>query len=128
MSYKDIVDGKQVPNSPFEVAVFNFCLYEKDNLIELFQATKNLLNKEGKILIQTLHPYFMIQNNLEYKSQILFDSFKGLPGNFSKSHEWYARTIEDWVSLILDAKMNILELKEVVNDQKTPISLILKIS
>lgn len=128
ISYENIIDGLQIPEAPFDIAVFNFCLYQNEGLCELLENTKNSLFENGKILIQTLHPYFLFSNGLEYKSQIISDSWKGLPGNFSDGHQWYARTFEDWVSVISKSGMKVIELRETINADKNPVSLILKIS
>ncbi|KKN22222.1 hypothetical protein LCGC14_0917470 [marine sediment metagenome] len=125
--YQDIIDGKSIPEAPFDVAVFNFCLYQKDGLDKLLSSTKNQLNGEGVILIQTLHPFFLFINGLSYKSQIISNSWKGLPGNFIEGHEWYARTFEDWVQTISESGLQITGFKEVLNEKDNPISLILKL-
>ena len=127
ISYEDIMAGKQIPEGPYDVAVFNFCLYQEKGLGKLLRNTKRSLKKNGKIVIQTLHPYFLLNNKLEYKSQTISDSWKGLPGNFSDGHQWYARTFEDWLSVISKAGMRIMNLKETVDSDEKPISLIVKL-
>lgn len=127
-TFEEIIDGKPMPNAPFDAAVFNFCLYLKDGLTELLSNTLKQLAPNGTLVIQTLHPFFLLQYGLPYKSQWLSDSWKGLPGDFTDGHSWYARTMEDWV-----AELNRLEninfsMKEIVNDEKKPISLIIKIN
>ncbi len=127
LTFEEIIDGKPMPNAPFDAAVFNFCLYLKDGLRELLLNTLKQLSPNGTLVIQTLHPFFLLQNGLPYKSQWLSDSWKGLPGDFTDGHSWYARTMEDWV-----AELNRLEninfsMKEIVNDEEKPISLIIKI-
>ena len=89
---------------------------------------KDSLAENGIVVIQTLHPYFLVSNGLEYRSQMISDSWKVLPGNFLDGHQWYARTIEDWSSVISKAGLKIIELREILNHDKNPISLILKIS
>lgn len=128
LTYEEIIDGKPMPNASFDAAVFNFCLYLKDGLTELLSNTLKQLSPNGTLVIQTLHPFFLLQNGLPYKSQWLSDSWKGLPGDFTDGHSWYARTLEDWV-----AELNRLEninfsMKEIANDEEKPISLIIKIN
>lgn len=127
-TFGDIIDGKGIPSAPFDGAVFNFCLYQKDELKELISNTLQQLSKDGILLIQTLHPYFLIQSDLPYKSQWLSDSWKGLPGNFTNGHSWYARTMEDWIYELNQIENSSFSIKEVLNDQEKPISLILKIN
>ena len=84
---------------PFDAAVFNFCLYEEEGLIDLFSALKRFLKVEGKIFIQTIHPMSMNAMGLEYRSQWLEDAWKGLPAGFIDGHPWYFRTLEEWTAV-----------------------------
>nr|WP_299340969.1 class I SAM-dependent methyltransferase [Allomuricauda sp.] len=127
LTFEDIISRKPIPQAPFDAAVFNFCLYLKDDLAPLLENTLSNLVPEGHLVIQTLHPFFLIQNEFDYKSQWLSDSWKGLPGNFKDGHAWYARTFEDWVNTLSSFRKIQFEMKEVKNDDEKPISLILKI-
>ena len=126
LSYEDITEGKKIIEAPFEIAVFNFCIYQNETLIPLLKAVKSSLSKKGEIIIQTLHPFFLIQNQLPYKSQWIHDSWKGLSGNFSHGHQWYARTFEDWNSDFQKAGLVLNEIIEVNNEDAIPISVIFK--
>ncbi|MEM9076919.1 MAG: methyltransferase domain-containing protein [Bacteroidota bacterium] len=127
LTFEDIISGKPIPNGTFDLGVFNFCFYLKDGLPELIENTLQAINSNGYILIQTLHPYFLIQNELEYQGQWISDSWKGLPGNFIEGHSWYARTFEDWISLLASFEELSFTIKEVKNDEAQPISLIIQI-
>lgn len=127
MGYKDIAAGKTIPEAPFNIAVFNFCLYEKEGLPQLLEYTKKSLCDDGSIVIQTLHPYFLIKNGLGYRSQTINDSWKGLPGNFTEGHSWYARTFENWMSVFSMGNLQMVSLQEVMNNENEPISLILQV-
>ncbi|WP_343485863.1 methyltransferase domain-containing protein [Allomuricauda sp. d1] len=124
MTFEELIAGKIIEKGPFDLAVYNFCLYKKEGLKELMRQTLKNLSDDGKILIQTLHPYFLIANELPYKSQWLDDAWKGLPGNFVSGHSWYARTIEDWANNLGQIDNVTLRLQEVVNDELKPISII----
>nr|WP_299383730.1 methyltransferase domain-containing protein [Allomuricauda sp.] len=126
-TFEDIITGKVIPGGPFDCAVFNFCLYLEKGLPELLQNTLSQLNPEATLVIQTLHPYFLLQNNQPYQSQWLADSWKGLPGNFEDGHAWYARTFEDWSQVLVGLKNTEHSFHEVTNDAKEPVSLIIKI-
>ncbi|MCM8569082.1 class I SAM-dependent methyltransferase [Gramella jeungdoensis] len=123
LSYEEIESGKNIPNSPFDSVVLNFCLYEK-NISGLLLELQNALVKDGKIFIQSIHPYFLIQNDLTYKSKWIEDSWKGLKGNFRNSHSWYARTIEDWHADFKSSDLILENLYEPLNDQNLPASII----
>ena len=128
MSYEDIILGNPIPEAPYDAAVFNFCLYQKEGLGQLLKQIKNVLSENGYIAVQTLHPFFLLQNNMAYKSQWIGDSWKGLPGNFTDGHSWYARTFESWISVFKKAGLQLHQLQEVTNDDHKPISVIFILS
>lgn len=127
MTYEDIATGKSIPEGPHDIAVFNFCLYQKEGLFELLSNTLSALSPYGCIFIQTLHPSFLTQQYLPYKSQWIEDSWKGLSRKFGKPHKWYARTFEGWSRELNKLSDSVVEMSEVINDNEHPISLILKI-
>ncbi|MEN1783604.1 MAG: methyltransferase domain-containing protein [Bacteroidota bacterium] len=127
MTFEDLAAGTPIPEAPFDLAVFNFCLYEKDNTARVLQQTLNTLEAQGFLLIQTLHPFTLLTLGENYESQWLSDAWRGLPGNFSNGHAWYARTFQAWSALLQSLKGTVAEWIEVLNDEKRPVSLILKI-
>ncbi len=127
LTYEAIIAGTPIPGHPFDVAVFNFCLYQKEGLISLMANTLQQLTPKGVVVIQTLHPFFLLQLGLPYKSQWLQDSWKGLPGDFTDGHAWYARTMEDWSKDLNRLKNIQWGIKEVLNNEGTPVSLMIKI-
>ncbi len=127
LTFEDIINGVPIPDAPFDAAIFNFCLYLKDDLRLLIENVFSYLVTNGHVLIQTLHPFFLIQNGFQYKSQWLSDSWKGLPGNFKDGHSWYARTFEDWVNTLSSLEDITFKITEVKNDEEKPISLIIQI-
>lgn len=127
ISFEEIIEGKIVPNAPFDVAIFNFCIYFKSELKTLLKQTLKFVAPKGFIVIQTVHPFFLIQNQLPYKSQWLTDSWKGLSNKFKDGHSWYARTFENWFDLLSSLENTELSVKEVLNDLNMPVSIIFKI-
>jgi 2-polyprenyl-3-methyl-5-hydroxy-6-metoxy-1,4-benzoquinol methylase len=128
MSYEDIILGNPIPEAPYDAAVFNFCLYQREGLSLLLKKVKKSLTENGYIAIQTLHPFFLMQNSMEYKSQWITDSWKGLPGNFTDGHSWYARTFESWMSVFKKAGLQLHQLQEVTNNDNEPVSVIFILS
>ncbi|MEM8999783.1 MAG: methyltransferase domain-containing protein [Bacteroidota bacterium] len=125
LRFDQIVAGQRLPNAPFNGAVFNFSIYQKDHLDLLFQEILNALDGRGIVLIQTLHPFYLMENGFGYRSQWLQDSWKGLPGNFEDGHSWYARTMEDWIALISKIPQTSFEVQEIINAEEKPLSLLI---
>lgn len=124
MSYDEISTGVHIPESPFNAVVFNFSIYQKEGLAQLFEHIQKSITEDGFVIIQTLHPSFIKQEKLPYESQWIEDSWKGLPGSFSNGHSWYARTFDDWQSLFADSKLELQDRIEVMNNKNSPVSVI----
>ena len=124
LSYETIMEGTLIPGNPFDLAVFNFSLCLEDGVIPLLKSIKKMLMENGKILVQTLHPFFLMQQGLDYRSQWISDSWKGLPGNFEDGHPWYARTFEDWHQVFADCGLRPKTVKEVSNEHGEPLSVL----
>lgn len=127
LDFETMVQGQLLPNAPFEMAVFNFSLYQKDTIAPLLTQTLKSLTAQGVLLIQTLHPNFLKENGLEYRSQWIPDSWKGLPGNFTGGHSWYARTMEDWLHLISQINHTTFDITEITDSEKRALSIIIQI-
>ncbi|WP_149276469.1 class I SAM-dependent methyltransferase [Pareuzebyella sediminis] len=128
VTYEALMEGQRLNEAPFDAAVFNYSIYQKEGLPLLLQQVRNHLTENGQLIIQTVHPFFLVQQNLGYTSQMIEDAWKGLPGNFSEGHAWYARTLEDWVAVIIEAGMHLRDLVEVKDHEERPVSLILRAS
>ncbi len=122
--YEEIMDGKTIPEHPYDAVVFNFCLYQEKGLSLLLKKIKNHLRPKGLVIIQTLHPGFILQNSHGYYSQWFTDSWKGLPGKFTDGHSWYARTFEDWAAVFKASNLKIVNLKEITSLDKQPLSIL----
>ncbi len=124
LTYEEITSGATIPKSPYDVIVCNFSLYQKEEVQDLLNSFKRILLPEGKIIIQTLHPNFLNNQMLAHKSQWIEDSWKGLPGNFKNPHQWYARTLEDWIEVFTNCNLSFEDITEVTNDQDELLSII----
>ncbi len=124
LTYEEIIAGVSIPEAPFDAVVFNFCLYQKDEVPQLLIALQRVLTNPGLIFIQTLHPSFLLMNELPYKDQWIEDSWKGLTGKFVQPHPWFARTLESWTEVFRVSGFELIKVKEVVNDNHIPVSII----
>ncbi len=108
-SYKDLVGGKLAFNNLFGTAVINFALIDKEETEELIHYLPSILQQNGLLFIQTLHPAFVGE---EYKTGWKEGSWNGMKQNFTLPYKWYFRTIEDWVRLFSHAGFYVESLKE----------------
>lgn len=103
-TYQEIAQV-DLPKAYFDVAVCNFSLLGKESTEILVKFLPTLLTKNGKVIIQTLHPQMIGQES----SGWIEGSWKGMKREFSMPYDWYFRTLEDWLQLFKDAKLEVVD-------------------
>jgi len=107
--YKDLVAGMLPGKNSYSAAVINFALIDKEETEELINYLPSLLQQNGLLFIQTLHPLSISD---EYKTGWKEGSWNGMKQNFTLPYKWYFRTIGDWVRLFSSAGFLVEGLKE----------------
>lgn len=108
----------------FDLVVCNFSLLGKDSVEQVFQHGHRLLNQNGSLLVQSVHPVGSCGAGA-YESAWRQGSWAGFSGEFSDPAPWYFRTIEDWQTLFLTNGFDQPQVDE-PSDRKTgqPVSII----
>ena len=109
--YDKIIKGVRFKAAPFDLISINFALFENRKTAQLIKKLPDYLAPNGKIIIQTLHP-FSIATEVEYKSAWRKDSWGGLKRKFTQPYKWYFRTLADWVKLFTKAGLVLEAVKE----------------
>lgn len=123
-SYEQITAGQHQLPAPFNLAVINFALLDKEASEALIHYLPRLLTVRGHLVIQTLHSY-AITSVEEYRSDWKAGSWNGMQRNFVLPYQWYFRTLEDWIRLFNEAGFSIEEISEPVHpDTGKPLSFI----
>lgn len=117
VSYQDIIDKKETTRSPFDGIVCNYCLYQNAEVEILIRTLHDYLLPTGKLFIQTIHPYFLIESGRQYKSQWIENAWDGLDGLFTHPHAWFARTLETWVEVFKRARYDVHDLIEPCDEE-----------
>jgi len=112
LSYKDISRGKI--EETFDVIVCNFSLLGNDSVNDLFKKIPFMLNKSGRLIIQTIHPLSLSANNADEDGWIK-GSWQGFSHHFTDPAPWYFRTLEGWKKLFNVNQLKITEMLEPVN-------------
>lgn len=97
-------------DSKFDGIVCNFSLIGKESTEIVIKTSANLLQKHGKLIIQTLHPAVAYIDS--YTEGWRSGSWSGFSEDFLKPAPWYFRTIEGWFKLLNKhgfEKINIIE-------------------
>ena len=113
-SYRDIIEGKYVPLAPFDVAVFNFSLFEDELVQQLLKKVRSLITTQGKLIIQTLHPPAAC-GDIPYKDGWREGNWNGFSHDFTDPAPWYFRTLESWVALLNNAGYVITTMREPIH-------------
>lgn len=127
LTYDQIIGDNYRLLAKHDLIVINYALYQKDNLIPLLQKLNFLLDDDGVILIQTVHPFFLLKNLGSYKSSWIENAWEGLEGNFKAPHSWYCRTFQDWFTVFKEAGFMTF-IQEVSSKNGEPISVIFNLS
>ena len=125
LRFEAIAAGRLIPrllDIPYEAAVFNFCLYGKEETEALLRQTAQQLGGRRLIFIQTLHPHTLKRMGLPVQSQWIDDCWSGLSGGFTNGHPYYFRTLEDWRMVFDLVGLNLLDVQTPGPEQ--PLSLL----
>jgi 2-polyprenyl-3-methyl-5-hydroxy-6-metoxy-1,4-benzoquinol methylase len=114
VTYAEITSGKLAEN--FDVVVANFSLFGDESVTDLFRSIPSLLNPQGSLIIQTLHP--MISNgDFPYTDGWRSSSWDGFSDDFTDPAPWYFRTLATWIKLYRTNGFNLIDIIEPLHPQ-----------
>jgi 2-polyprenyl-3-methyl-5-hydroxy-6-metoxy-1,4-benzoquinol methylase len=113
-SYSDIAMGKL--GEKFDLAVANFSLFGDRSVTELFRAFPAILNPQGIVIVQTLHP-IVACGDLPYLDGWRASSWAGFSDDFTDPAPWYFRTLATWIELFTTSGFTIVEIREPIHPQ-----------
>ncbi|WNO10802.1 class I SAM-dependent methyltransferase [Teredinibacter sp. KSP-S5-2] len=111
----DQISSSAIPGR-YDLAVCNFSLLGKDSVEYLFKTLPELLQPQGRFIVQTLHPHASY-GQARYEDGWRSGSWDGFSQEFVDPAPWYFRTLESWVNLFLNNGFTLGELKETINPQ-----------
>jgi 2-polyprenyl-3-methyl-5-hydroxy-6-metoxy-1,4-benzoquinol methylase len=114
MAYEDIAAGAL--QTRFDALVCNFSLLGDASVDGLFSSFGRLLEADGSVLIQTLHPV-VTNGDAPYRDGWREGSWAGVGDGFGKPAPWYFRTLESWFALFAKHRLTLLELHEPLHPQ-----------
>ncbi|MES2803213.1 MAG: methyltransferase domain-containing protein [Bdellovibrionota bacterium] len=106
ITYEQIINGWQ-PNQHPDLAILNFSLLDKD-VEQLLSAVSAFTARDGKIIIQTLHP----SNLPVYQDGWNEEDFKTMTIKFQGKMPWYGRTKESWLSVFDACNLKVDKITE----------------
>jgi 2-polyprenyl-3-methyl-5-hydroxy-6-metoxy-1,4-benzoquinol methylase len=108
-SYEEIANG--LLDVKVNAVVANFSLIGKDSVEGVIRRAPALLERDGALIIQTLHP-LMATGDQPYEDGWRHGSWAGFSCDFSDPAPWYFRTVETWKSLITECGFASIEVRE----------------
>jgi 2-polyprenyl-3-methyl-5-hydroxy-6-metoxy-1,4-benzoquinol methylase len=109
ISYAEIAAG-QLQISVNAIAC-NFSLFGKESVEQLFQKIPSLLRPAGSLIIQTLHPLVTGGDQPE-RDGWRAGSWQGFSADFTEPAPWYFRTLDSWLQLFQQNKLQLIEIRE----------------
>lgn len=123
-TYREIAEKGVLSKQSFDVVVINFALIDQEETELLINYLPNIINPQGYLVIQTLHPLSVI-GSLDYKSSWQPGSWNGMKREFVQPYDWYFRILGDWIRLFKHANLDIEDIIEPLHPQtKQPASVI----
>lgn len=108
-SYEEIADG--LLDVKVDAVVANFSLIGKESVEGVIRRTPELLERDGALIIQTLHP-LVATGDQPYVDGWRQGSWAGFSSDFSDPAPWYFRTVETWHHLITECGFASIEVRE----------------
>jgi 2-polyprenyl-3-methyl-5-hydroxy-6-metoxy-1,4-benzoquinol methylase len=112
VSYEEIAAGKL--KVLVDAIVSNFALLGKESVEGIFKAAPSLLNSQGALIVQTLHPAIAC-GDLPYQEGWREGSWAGFGDDFTDPAPWYFRTLESWTKLFAENGFWRLEIHEPIH-------------
>jgi len=89
-------------------------------------AVPLLLDANGFLVIQTIHPLRACQEGIAYRSGWREETWAGFPSQFNSAAPWYFRTLPDWIESLRRSGLQLTQIREPLHPATArPVSLIL---
>jgi 2-polyprenyl-3-methyl-5-hydroxy-6-metoxy-1,4-benzoquinol methylase len=127
LGYDEIEADPGLLGGPFDAVVCNFALLG-ERVAPLLRALSTALAPEGRLLVQTVHP-FTACGDAPYRDGWRTEDFAGFARPFPAAMPWRFRTVGSWLAEVSDAGLEVAALEEPVHPETgRPLSLILALT
>ena len=125
IGYETLIADAATLAGPWDLVICNFALLG-DPLTPLLVALARRLSPNGRILIQTVHPWMAVGDS-RYANAWREENFQGFGVTFPSPMPWYFRTLGSWVEQLTAAGLSIRTLDEPTHPETgRPLSLLLE--
>ncbi|CAN5710268.1 hypothetical protein BH23GEM9_BH23GEM9_17660 [soil metagenome] len=123
LGYDDFAAHPARAGGPFDTVVCNYSLLGED-VLAVLRGTAAVLEPGGSLIVQTLHPFSAVGPEDRYENGWRSEDFSGMGAGFKSPMPWYFRTVGSWLSQIRLSGFELLECRETMTSESTPISLL----
>ncbi|HEV2734103.1 MAG TPA: class I SAM-dependent methyltransferase [Longimicrobiaceae bacterium] len=124
LGYDPIEADPRLLGGPFDAVVCNFALLG-ERVAPLLRALSTALAPEGRLLVQTVHP-FTACGDAPYRDGWRTEDFAGFACPFPAAMPWRFRTVGSWLAEVREAGLELTEMEEPLHPETgRPLSLIL---
>jgi SAM-dependent methyltransferase len=124
MRYESMSTNLESLGGPFDLVCFNFALLARD-IRRPLAAVLRVLAPEGKILIQTTHPFVAVANT-RYEDGWREESFHSFGDEFCSPMPYYFRTFASWLYELHAVGLAVIDCVEPLDPETgRPLSLLL---
>jgi 2-polyprenyl-3-methyl-5-hydroxy-6-metoxy-1,4-benzoquinol methylase len=122
--YESLIHDSSIAPGPFDAIVCNYSLFS-DPLSPLLAALAKRLSPQGRLLIQTVHPW-MTAGAGPYECGWREESFADFAAVFPAAMPWYFRTLESWIGELRAAGLGLERCDEPLDPlTKWPLSIVM---
>ena len=114
ITYAEIADGKLAEK--FDLVVANFSLLGDRSVTDLFRSIPLLLNPQGSLIIQTLHP-MASAGDLPDTDGWRSSTWDGFSDDFTDPAPWYFRTLATWIKLYRTNGLTLIDIRQPLHPQ-----------
>lgn len=116
VSYEELAGDPSLLGDAFDTVVANFSILD-DRAEELAGALLPVLARDGRLIVQTVHPLFA--GDGAYADGWRTETFDTMPGTWAESMPWYFRTLASWSRLFANAGYSLTEIREPMHPDGT---------
>jgi len=124
LDYEDLREDPPYVEGPFDLIVCNYALLD-DALPTTLAALRARLDRDGSIVIQTVHPWTAAHDE-PYDDGWRLETFSSFERPFPSTMPWYFHTLESWLRHIHMAGLRVSTLEEPRHPEtRRPLSLLI---